>query len=184
MNSIDTAYNFYSRHIYDEEKIALLVKHNFKVAGSVQSVLWELFGALLVERSGAGTTGADLDGWEVKSAKQGGSYEYQYHLNTGVEKLKEDCIVNHLFCSYSDTYENVTVRVIPGHILAPRYFNVWEPLYFQNYDASVPAEQRRQRFRKNIPYGFVNATGTLILEIQNGKLVFRDDAIISNLIKN
>jgi hypothetical protein len=149
----------------------------------VQSVFWELFGALLVERTGAGTTGADLDGWEVKSAKEGGSYEYQYHLNTGAAKLKEDCIVNHLFCTYSATYENVIVRTIPGSELAAQYFNVWKPEYFKNYDASVPAQQRRQRYRKSIPAGYVSKQGTLIMKITNSELVFRDDTVISNFKK-
>ncbi len=51
MSSIDKAFKFYSRHLYDEEKIELLNKHKLKIAGSVPSVLWELFGALLTERS-------------------------------------------------------------------------------------------------------------------------------------
>ena len=88
MSAIDTAYNFYARHIYDSEKIALLQEHNLKIPGSVPSVMWELFGALLTGRRGAGNTGADLLGWEVKSAKGTGSFEYQYHLNTGPGKVE------------------------------------------------------------------------------------------------
>lgn len=178
MSSIDEAFKFYSRHIYDEEKISLLTKYNLKIAGSVPSVLWELFGALLTERSGVGTTGADLQGWEVKSAKEGGSYEYQYHLNTGAEKLKEDCEVNHLFCTYSETYKDVVVRVMQGSDLENTYFKVWEPDYFKNYGASVPDEQRRQRFRKSISFGYVEENGTLVLKVEGGKLIYRDDAVI------
>lgn len=183
MNSIDLAYEFYAKHIYDEEKIMLLNKHKLSVAGSVPSVLWELFGALLVERSGAGNTGADLDGWEVKSAKQGGSYEYQYHLNTGEQKLKEDCLVNHLFCSYSVNYENVTVRIILGSDLEVDFFNSWHASYKDNYNSSVPSNQRRQRFRKSISFGYVKKNGTLILEIKNGLIIFRDDKLMSILKK-
>lgn len=181
MSSIDVAFKFYSRHIYDKEKIRLLLKHNLKIAGSVPSVLWELFGALLTERSGAGSTGADLQGWEVKSAKEGGSYEYQYHLNTGAAKLKEDCEVSHLFCTYSETYKDVEVRAMNGYDLAGKYFRTWEPDYFKNYDASVPKELRRQRYRKSIAYGYVEANGNLVLNIKDGKLVYRDDAIIPKL---
>jgi len=183
VSSIDKAYKFYSRHIYDKEKIKLLTKHNLKIAGSVPSVLWELFGALLTERSGAGTTGADLQGWEVKSAKEGGSYEYQYHLNTGAAKLKEDCEVNHLFFTYSETYKNVVVRAMNGASLKGSYFKLWEPEYNKNYDSSVPKEQRRQRFRKSIAFGYVEENGSLVLEIKDGKLVYRDDAIISKFNK-
>ncbi|MGO0307974.1 hypothetical protein ACTL6P_15480 [Endozoicomonas acroporae] len=178
MNSIDTAYQFYSRHIFDREKIQLLRSHNLKVAGSVPSVLWELFGALLTGRSGAGTTGADLLGWEVKSAKSGGSYEYQYHLNTGEAKLQEDCIVNHLFCTYSDTYDDVTVKVLTGASLANNHFNVWLPLYRANYDRSADAQARRQRFRKSISFGYVRDHGELVLQITGGVIAYRDDGII------
>ncbi len=56
MNSIDTAFSFYLRHIYDSEKMRLLAEHNFQIPGSVPSVIWELFAALLTDRKGAGTT--------------------------------------------------------------------------------------------------------------------------------
>src|SRR5471030_1789194 len=81
-STIDNAYSFYTRHIYDEEIIYLLQQHNLKVAGHVPSVIWELFGSILTGRIGNGTTGADLQGWEVKSSTWGGAFEYQYHLNT------------------------------------------------------------------------------------------------------
>ena len=80
-----------------------------------------MFGAILTGRDGAGKIGADLQGWEVKSVKEGGSYEYQHHLNTATLKLYEDCQVNHLFCTYSKTYKNVEVRVLAGKDLAEKY---------------------------------------------------------------
>lgn len=183
MNSLDKAYQLYIRHIYDEEKIKLLSEHNLKIAGSVSPVLWELFGSLLTERAGSGLTGADLIGWEVKSAKIGGSFEYQYHLNTGAAKLKEDCKVNHLFCTYSETYKNVVVRAIRGKDLEENYFKCWEPEYMKNYDSSVPNDQRRQRFRKNIPFGYIEANGELVLKIEDGLLKYRNDFVIPRLNK-
>lgn len=181
MDSIDKAYQFYTRHIYDQEKISLLEAHNLKVAGSVPSVLWELFGALLTQRLGSGLIGADLQGWEVKSAKEGGSYEYQYHLNTGSSKLLEDCEVNHLFCMYSKTYENVVVRAIQGKDLAENFFKLWQPHYTKNYDVSIDKSQRRQRFRKIISGGYVEKNGILIMEIKEGELISSDNEIISRL---
>lgn len=175
MNSLSKAYEFYARHIYDEEKMQLLETHKLKTAGSVASVLWELFGSILTERYGAGDTGSDLQGWEVKSALGTGSYEYQYHLNTGLEKLREDCLVNHLFCSYSETYKDVVVKAMTGPGLAGKYFKVWEPEYVKNYDSRIPKELRRQRFRKSIPYGYVQDSGVLILRIEEGLLVDSDD---------
>lgn len=179
MSNIDKAFNLYETHIYDPEKIGLLKEHGLKVAGSVPSVMWELFGAILTGRVAEGTIGADLNGWEVKSAKQGGSYEYQYHLNTGESKLIEDCQVSHLFCTYSEDYQDVTVRAMKGCDLAERYFNVWKPQYLANYDKTVPEGKRRQRFRKNIPHGFIDNNGELVLQIKKGKLVFRDDRVIT-----
>lgn len=178
MSKIDDAYEFYSRHIYDEEKIRLLRENNLKLAGSVPSVMWELFGAILTGRSGNGATGADLNGWEVKSAKIGGSFEYQYHLNTGAEKLKDDCKVSHLFCTYSETYKDVSVRVMKGNDLAKNFFKKWEPEYFLNYDSSAPANERRQRFRKNIPYTHVENNGQVILEIKDGLIVNKNDKLL------
>ena len=59
MSKIDDAFKFYKKHIYDEEKISLLKKYNLKIAGSVPSVLWELFGAILTGRSGAALLSGD-----------------------------------------------------------------------------------------------------------------------------
>jgi len=174
MSSIDTAFRFYSRHIYDKEKMDLLSQHKLPIAGSVPSVLWELFGALLTGRGGTGATGADLQGWEVKSASENGSYEYQYHLNTGANKLAEDCVVNHLFCSYSNQYRNVVVKAMNGSELAEEFFKSWMPSYQQNYTASEQ-RVRRQRFRKSIGFQVVQRRGTPILTIENGILKSRDD---------
>ncbi len=182
MSGIDVAFSIYRNHIYDEHKIKLLTQHNLKIAGSVHSVIWELFGASLTGRSGTGTTGADLNGWEVKSAKLDGSYEYQYHLNSGLEKLHEDCKVNHLFCSYSETYKDVFVRAIHGSNLE-HIFLSWENDLIKNYNSSTPADQRRQRFRKNISYGYVVKHGVPILTISNGEINFRDDLALNDLMR-
>jgi hypothetical protein len=179
MNRIDTAYQFYDQHINDKEKLALIKEHNLKTAGSVPSVLWELFGSLLTGKTGNGLKGADLQGWEVKSVKMGGSYEYQYHLNTGSHKILEDCEVSHLFCSYSENYQDVVVRVIPGSLLADSFFLKWEPEYRKNYQADAPAESRRQRFRKSIPYRYVENNGLLLLQIADAKIVYRNDELLN-----
>ena len=176
MSKIDDAFNFYKKHLYDQEKISLLQRNNLKTAGSVAPVMWELFGSVLTGRSGTGSlSGADLNGWEVKSAKEGGSFEYQYHLNTGAEKLKKDRVINHLFCTYSETYKNVVVRAISGKNLASPFFNAWEPDYFKNYDIAVSASTRRQRFRKNIPVRYVETQGYVILRIIDGVIIERHD---------
>lgn len=177
MSSIDDAYNMYLRHIYQSERIELLSDLGLKAAGSVPSVMWEAFSSILVDRKGSGLIGADLVGWEVKSAKFGGAFEYQYHLNTGQSKLEEDCQVNHLFCSYSGTYEDVIVRAIRGSDLANQFFRSWLPGYIENYKES----QRRQRYRKSISESYVRNNGILVLEIRNTEIIFRNDDIIPQL---
>ncbi|KHS70963.1 hypothetical protein RC77_05470 [Pectobacterium brasiliense] len=178
MNNIDRAYEYYKAYIQQEDLMNLLSEYNLKTAGSVPSVLWELFGAMLTGRKGTGTTGADLLGWEVKSATVGSSFEYQYHLNTGAHKILEDCEVNHLFCSYSKDYKCIDVRVMTGSELADSYFKAWEPLYYKNYQKNISSDLRRQRFRKSISYGFVEKNGTLILQINDGNITLRQDEIL------
>lgn len=95
------AFNFYRAHINRTDFFALLKAHNLKTSGSVPSITWELFGSILTGRRGKSGYGADLEGIEIKSAIAGSSFEYQYHLNTGLDKLKEDQVVDHYFCSYS-----------------------------------------------------------------------------------
>lgn len=178
---LELAYQVYTRYIDDQEKIELIRSHGLKVAGSVPSVIWELFASAITGQTGNGITGADLYGWEVKSATLGSSFEYQYHLNTGAQKLEEDCHVNHLFFSYSDGYRNVAVWAMRGEELAEQYFRQWEPGYEVNYDSLAPSEKRKQRFRKTIKFAHVRDNGRLVLEIQNGNLIFSDQSIIDEL---
>lgn len=182
MSKVAKAYDLYQNYIYDSQRIALLEDYNLKIPGSVPSVVWELFGAILTGKKGAGLIGADLVGWEVKSAVESGSYEYQYHLKTGEAKLLEDCHVNHLFISYSRDYKNVTVHVIPGHELADKYFNSWLPEYRENYNESVPSTQRRQRFRKSINFSYVRNNGTRVMEIKDNKLVFENEVPLDSIV--
>ena len=63
---------------------------NLEASDSVLSIAWELFGSILTGKKGTAGYGADLDGIEIKSAIAGSSFEYQYHLHTGLAKLKED----------------------------------------------------------------------------------------------
>lgn len=177
-STLDNAYSFYNKYIYDEEIIILLQQHNLKVAGHVPSVIWELFGSILTGRKGNGTTGADLQGWEVKSSTWGGAFEYQYHLNTGEHKLQEDCVVNHLFCSYSSDYRVLLVKVIPGAELKERFFDVWLPEYQANYDRNALSSSRRQRFRRAIPFGYVQQNGRTLLEVKDGVMYSKNDSLL------
>jgi hypothetical protein len=176
MNNVDKSYSFYKKHIYDEKKIELLKEYNLKVAGHVHSVIWELFCALLTGQKAEGNTGADLIGWEVKSAKGHGNFEYQYHRNAHLEKLEEDAVVSHIFCSYSEDYDGVVVKALKGAELREKYFDVWKPECITSY--SNPAILR---YRKNVSYNYVQDKGLLVLKIEKGILTFRNDQFIEQL---
>jgi hypothetical protein len=55
-----------------------------------------------------------LSNYEVKSAGAGGSYEYQYHKNTGVGKLIKDAKVGHLLFEHADNLRKVNLRYAHG----------------------------------------------------------------------
>ncbi len=170
------AFDFYQTHINRSDFFQLLKEHNLKTSGSVPSITWELFGSILTGRMGKGGYGADLEGIEIKSAIAGSSFEYQYHLNTGLDKLKEDQVVDHFFCSYSADYQSFQVFYADGKSLTP-FFSKWIPEYIKNYrkaddPKALEASERRQRFRRSIPFGWVSKNGQLVMEVADGMLVF------------
>lgn len=164
---LSSAMSFYTDFIYNTKLQGLLHEHGFHIAGSVPSVSWELFASILTGDNGKQGYGADLENHEVKSAIQGGSFEYQYHLNGGKKKLEDDMIVNHLYISYSNDYSQIEVRLLEGIQLSDT-FKAWMPGLIENYKEGP---NRKQRYRKSISFGFVNTNGRLILKTENGNLV-------------
>jgi hypothetical protein len=176
MSNINKGYTFYKQNIYDEQKIKLLKEYNLKVAGHVHSVIWELFCALLTGQKAEGITGADLHGWEVKSAKGSGNFEYQYHRHAHLDKLEEDGVVSHIYCSYSEDYDSVVVRALKGSELREKYFDTWKPECIEKYN-----NPSNLRFRKNISYKYVQDNGLLVLKVEKGKLTYKNDQFIEQL---
>ena len=124
---------------------------------------WEVFASMLVNDLGRKFgAGIDLANYEVKSAKRGSSYEYQYHKNTGLEKLIKDAQVGHLFFDYFDNLKEVDLRYLHGSQLAD-FFPKWREEYPDPYP---------QRYRKNIPYGFVKQNGKRQMTLKDGEVVF------------
>lgn len=161
---------FYEEFIYKvhEQKKALRQHFGFSEGRLGSSEDWELFAAILLKsgRNPQSRYGHDLAGAEVKSAGLGSSFEYQYHLNTGIAKLDAEHTIDHIFVSYTDS--SMIVRLVVGTALQP-IFASWRAPLLANYDAANPS--RRQRFRKNIPYGVVVREGRVLLHVQNGVLV-------------
>ncbi len=166
--NLKEAYDFYRKFIYNQEHQVVLENHGFHVAGSVASVNWEVFASILTGDKGKEGYGSDLTHHEVKSSVDGGSFEYQYHLNAGKVKLHEDMEVNHIFISYSKDYKNIEVRLLEGGKLKDT-FEKWMPGLIENYEGSTP----KQRYRKSVSYGFVKTNGVLILKTESGNLVDR-----------
>ena len=164
--NIKDAYQYYSKHINRTERFELLEEHQLPVAGSVPSIDWELFGSILTGSKGTPGYGADLENYEVKSATEGSSFEYQYHLHGGISKLEEDMKVDHIFISYSSNYRDVTVRLVKGKDLATE-FESWRAGLLENYSGEAP----RQRYRKSIAFRLIQEVGQIVLQIEDGVLV-------------
>lgn len=166
--NVEEAYDFYWKYLLDptNNKAELYERYGFKFPGIPPSD-WELFGAILMrDQKNPSNSGADLMHHEVKSAGIGSSFEYQYHRNHGIDKLRDEANVDHLFFSYGDNYQNLDARLVYAHLLAP-IFELWLPLLERNYSLDD-----KQRFRKSISYGFVLNKGLLLLSIREGTLVY------------
>lgn len=124
---------------------------------------WEVFASMLVRDLGRKFgAGIDLTNHEVKSAKRGSSYEYQYHKNTGRAKLVRDMEVGHLFFDYFDNLNEVDLRYSHGSELK-QFFGKWLNDFPDPYG---------QRYRKNIPYQWVKKNAKLLMTLKNGEVVF------------
>jgi len=164
--NIIEAFEYYDKHINRQERFKLLLIHKLRVPGSIHSIDWELFGSILTGDIGKYGYGSDLTNHEVKSAKEGSAFEYQYHLNTGEIKLRDDKSVEHIFISYSPDYKNVVVRKVAGYELAD-IFASWEEGLRANYTGST----RKQRFRRSISYQTIVKKGEIVMQIKNCQLI-------------
>lgn len=129
---------------------------------------WEVFASILVRDTGTSTAaGLDLEGFEVKSAKDTGSFEYQYHRNSWKEKLDADRTAGHIFISHRNELRHVDVRYCEGDRLS-EFFDIWE-------GENPYTRPNEQRFRRSVPYGWVKETAELILRIEDGEPTFQHD---------
>jgi hypothetical protein len=163
---VQEAYSFYKTYIldYSRDKAEIYERYGFSLQGSVGSKDWEVFAAILLNDRARRGDGADLMNYEVKSAVIGGSFEYQYHRNRGLDKLTDDRDVDHIFVSRSESYTNVEVWLIERNKMIST-FDRWLPELLQNYETA-----ERQRFRRSVTYGFVRSQGIRLLEISDGAL--------------
>ena len=129
---------------------------------------WEVLASILVRDVGRKlAAGIDLSQYEVKSAHDCGSYEYQYHKNTGKDKLRRDAEVGHLFFDHRDNLRHVDLRYAHGSAMKQLYFSKW----LADYPDPYP-----QRYRKNIPFQWVKDNGILLMTLTDGEVTYPESA--------
>ena len=131
----------------------------------VMSEDWKIFASILLKAVGTtDRSGPDLGDYEVKSAVDGGSFEYQYHRNSWQQKLADDRRAGHVFIWHKNELTHVEVWFCEGTRLN-EIFDAWE--------ADKPySKGGQQRFRKNISAGWVKNNATLFLRIENGEATY------------
>jgi len=156
---------FFHAYMYGplQGKLRLYRARDVHSGGKVQSSDWEVFASILVKDVGTKLTkGVDLSKYEVKSAENGGNYEYQYHKNTGRQKLKDDMRVGHLFFDHRNNLGSVDLRYVAGADLS---------VFFAKWLKEFP-EPYGQRYRKNVPFGWVKQNGQLLMSLQDGEVTY------------
>lgn len=144
-------------------KLRLYKARAVRAPGAAMASDWEVFASILVKDVGKKlAAGIDLSEYEVKSAYDGGNYEYQYHKLTGKEKLKDDAKVGHLFFDHRDNLRHVDLRYAHGSAMK-EFFAHWLKTYPDPYP---------QRYRKNIPFHWVKKNGILLMTIVNGEVTY------------
>lgn len=165
----EKALMFFHAYMYGplQGKLRLYAARHVRSAGTTMSSDWEVFASILVKDLGRKiAAGIDLSNYEVKSAVSGGSYEYQYHKNTGKEKLLRDMTVGHLFFDHADNLRNVNLRYAHGSELED-FFKKWLAAYPDPYP---------QRYRKGVPFRWVQRNGVLLMTLTDGEVTFPKSA--------
>jgi hypothetical protein len=119
-------------------KLRLYGARGVRPAGAAMASDWEVFASILVKDLGKKlSAGIDLSQHEVKSAFNGGSYEYQYHKNTGKRKLERDAEVGHLFFDHRNNLRNVDLRYANGSSMKE-----FDPAVPQKHPVQLGQEER------------------------------------------
>jgi hypothetical protein len=162
----EKALMFFHAYMYGplQGKLRLYAARSVRPAGTTMSSDWEVFASILVKDLGQKlAAGIDLSQNEVKSATAGASYEYQYHKNTGKQKLAHDMKVGHLFFEHASNLRSVDLRWAHGSKLREEFFEKW----LEEYPDPYP-----QRYRKSVPFGWVKKNGILLMTLTDGEVTY------------
>ena len=171
---VSDAVEFYRVHILKGNSTLAPICERYGCKSHIPSWKWEMFAAILVNDTAKGGNGSDLLHHEVKSVKKGNSFEYQYHCNSWKEKLDREYEIDHVFITYEPGYRNVVIRKISGADLAT-IFDTWR-VSVKNAYSNKP----RQRCRKSLSHTLVADKGTILLDIEGGKLKHFDPYYFSS----
>ena len=163
----EKALMFFHAYMYGplQGKLRLYKARDVRSAAKALSSDWEVFASILVKDIGTKLgKGVDLSNHEVKSAENGGNYEYQYHKNTGREKLRQDMQIGHLFFDHSDNLREVDLRYASGEQLSA-FFKKWLEEFPDPY---------RQRYRRSVLFSWVKENGVLLMSLRDGEVEFPD----------
>jgi hypothetical protein len=158
---------FFHAYMYGplQGKLRIYGARTVHIGSVAMSSDWEVFASMLVNDLGNKFgTGTDLANNEVKSARRGSGYEYQYHRLTGKEKLATDTEKGHLFFDYFDNLRQVDLRYLHASELV-QFFEKW----LHEYPDPYP---KNGRYRPEIPYDFVKKNGHLLMTLKDGEVVF------------
>lgn len=130
---------------------------------------WETMTCILLRETPGKRHGCDLSQTEVKSAvRREGSvvrFEYQYHRNTGLQKLKHELLINHVFVILAEDYKDIQFWRVPGDSLRPK-MELWSDKIVQEYEAG------RQRCRMSLCFeADIQPLAHLILHLHNGMVI-------------
>ncbi len=156
---------FFHAYMYGplQGKLRLYNARSVRPPGAAMSSDWEVFASILVQDMGKKlAAGIDLSQYEVKSAFNGGNYEYQYHKKSGKEKLKRDAEVGHLFFDHRDNLRKVDLRYCHGSSMS-EFFLKW----LKEYPDPYP-----QRYRKNVQFRWVEKHGILLMTLTDGEVTY------------
>ena len=101
----------------------------------------------------------DLLGYEVKSARVGSAFEYQYHRASWQEKFQHDIDAGHLFFSHGDNLRTVKLYCAEGRNMAAEFFIPWR------VDCPHATNPSTQRYRCNVPFGWVTSQAQLVMKL-------------------
>jgi len=161
----EKALMFFHAYMYGplQGKLRLYEARDVHAPGAAMPSDWEVFASILLRDPGKKrAAGIDLSQYEVKSAVNGASYEYQYHKNTGKEKLRKDMEAGHLFFDHRNNLRHVDLRYAHGSSMM-EFFKKW----LRDYPDPYP-----QRYRKNIPFNWVKHHGLLVMTLKDGEVTY------------